>query len=152
MSELRVETERKMRPVGHLRNQEHGFISNSRINIELASGCAKFTPSLRSFRFQRRSTHLDNLQSSTVYCPPPQSPLQTFTMSFHRVGLRLAQQMRSPALRSTIQRRFETSSSKLPLPGTKLTGAADNAFNRERAAVKAHAAATSGMRCLRECS
>ena len=95
---------------------------------------------------------LDDLKTPTVNCPPPQSPLQTYTMSFHRVGLRLAQQMRSPALRSTIQRRFETSSSKLPLPGAKLTGAADNAFNRERAAVKAHAAATSGMRCLRECS
>ena len=29
-------------------------------------------------------------------------------------------------------------------PTVNLTGAADNAFNRERAAVKAHAAATSG--------
>lgn len=62
-------------------------------------------------------------------------------MSFHRVGLRFAQQMRTPILRNTIQRRAESGASKA---ATKLMGTADNAFNRERAAVKAHAAATSG--------
>lgn len=64
-------------------------------------------------------------------------------MSFQRAGLRLSQQLRSPVLRRTVQRRFESSHS-LPQPGDKLVGARDNAFNRERAAVKAHAAATSG--------
>ena len=65
-------------------------------------------------------------------------------MSFQRVGLRFAQQLRAPTLRTTFQRRFASTSEKLPATGSKLTGAADNAFNRERAAVKAHAAATSG--------
>ena len=63
-------------------------------------------------------------------------------MSFQRVGLRLSQRLRSPVTRSALQRRFE--STKLPSPGMKLEGAADNAFNRERAAVKAHAQATTG--------
>ncbi|KAK7887505.1 hypothetical protein LTR67_009925 [Exophiala xenobiotica] len=72
-------------------------------------------------------------------------------MSFQRVGLRFAQQMRAPALRptlrSTFQRRFASAESAHPAPpgqaGTKMVGTQDNAFNRERAAVKAHAAATS---------
>lgn len=63
-------------------------------------------------------------------------------MSFQRVGLRLAQPMRP--LRQHVQRRFQSGSEKLPQTGSKLVGSADNAFNRERAAVKAHAAATSG--------
>ena len=54
-----------------------------------------------------------------------------------RLGLRAGQQIRSPVIRSASQRRFASTEGKL-------TGAADNAFNRERAAVKAHAAATSG--------
>ena len=70
-------------------------------------------------------------------------------MSFQRVGLRLTQrQLHSPTLRSTVQRRFESTASGVPAPpgqgASKLAGASDNAFNRERAAVKAHAAATSG--------
>lgn len=44
----------------------------------------------------------------------------------------------TPSVRNTIQRRF--ASGEMP----KLTGAADNAFNRERMAVKQHAAASSG--------
>lgn len=55
-------------------------------------------------------------------------------MNVQRLSLRLAR----PVLRSTFQRRFASDK-------TELTGVADNAFNRERAAVKAHAAATSGM-------
>ena len=51
---------------------------------------------------------------------------------------RVGAQARSPILRQALQRRFAHSE------GPPLTGAADNAFNRERAAVKAHAAATSG--------
>ncbi|KIW77255.1 hypothetical protein AYO21_07552 [Fonsecaea monophora] len=73
-------------------------------------------------------------------------------MSFQRIGLRLAQQqLRSPAFRplfrSTFQRRLASSGVPSP-PGqgtSKLVGTADNAFNRERAAVKAHAAATSDL-------
>ena len=68
-------------------------------------------------------------------------------MSFQRLGLRMAQQsmLRSPtttaAIRSRMslfQRRFASHDSQ------KLTGPADNAFNRERMAVKQHAAETSG--------
>ncbi|ERF75010.1 hypothetical protein EPUS_08055 [Endocarpon pusillum Z07020] len=59
-------------------------------------------------------------------------------MNTQRLGLHLARQPRSPALRSTIQRRFASDQ-------IELKGAADNAFNRERAAAKAHAAATSDL-------
>ncbi|KAI4124130.1 MAG: hypothetical protein LQ338_004976 [Usnochroma carphineum] len=44
----------------------------------------------------------------------------------------------TPSIRSTVPRRF--ASDEMP----KLTGAADNAFNRERMAVKQHAKASSG--------
>lgn len=81
-----------------------------------------------------------------------QTPLSTHTelaMSFQRVGLRFAQQMRAFAprqtLRSSLQQRFASTHPTTPgQAGSKLVGAQDNAFNRERAAVKAHAAATSG--------
>ena len=53
---------------------------------------------------------------------------------------RLGQTSRSPILRHTVQRRFAHEEVKLP----KLEGAMDNAFNRERQAVKAHAAASTG--------
>ncbi|EXJ81831.1 cytochrome c oxidase subunit 6a [Capronia coronata CBS 617.96] len=70
-------------------------------------------------------------------------------MSFQRVGLRFAQQLRSPAfrpaLRSTLQRRFASAPAAPGQGSSKLVGTADNAFNRERAAVKAHAAATSDL-------
>ncbi|TVY87735.1 hypothetical protein LAWI1_G005253 [Lachnellula willkommii] len=46
--------------------------------------------------------------------------------------------MRSPALGRTIQRRLASTESKF-------VGAEDNAFNRERKAVKDHAAATSDL-------
>jgi hypothetical protein len=69
-------------------------------------------------------------------------------MSLPRLAARFAP--RQPILRNTVQRRYE-SSTKLPIPGQKLTGAANNAFNRERAAVKAHAAATSGKSPSRPC-
>lgn len=45
----------------------------------------------------------------------------------------------SPILRHTLQRRLASSGGQPPL-----TGAADNAFNRERLAVKQHAAESSG--------
>ncbi|KAJ5624612.1 hypothetical protein N7510_000921 [Penicillium lagena] len=53
-----------------------------------------------------------------------------------RLSQRAAQQLRSAPVRSTVQRRFN--SSNVP------SWAADNAFNREREAVKHHAAQTSG--------
>lgn len=58
--------------------------------------------------------------------------------SLLRASQRVSQQIQSPAIRSSFQRRLASSS------GPPLTGPADNAFNRERQAVKAHAAATSG--------
>jgi hypothetical protein len=66
-----------------------------------------------------------------------------------RLGLRLLNRQ-LPQLRQHIGRRFESTTParvpnpKLPEIGDPLVGAADNAFNRERAAVRAHAAATSG--------
>lgn len=74
-------------------------------------------------------------------------------MSLHALGLRAAQrsirQTQTSALRTFIRRQPQLrNASTQNMPGgqgQKLTGAADNAFNRERAAVKAHAAATSGM-------
>lgn len=70
----------------------------------------------------------------------------------HGLGLRAAQQSlrqtQTSVLRSFLRRQQQLrSASTNHMPGgsgNKLTGAADNAFNRERAAVKAHAAATSG--------
>lgn len=55
-----------------------------------------------------------------------------------RLSQRAAQQLRAAPVRSTVQRRLNSSDSKLP------SWAADNEFNREREAVKHHAAATSG--------
>ena len=61
---------------------------------------------------------------------------------FLGAGRRLGQTSHSPTLRQSIQRRFAHEELKLP----KLEGPMDNAFNRERQAVKAHAAASTGMR------
>merc|ERR1712154_710876 len=83
----------------------------------------------------------------TQLCSPPPSPLTTTsTMSFQRLGLRMAQQSfrtQQPAFRQQLQ--FIRRVSTRDVPGGKLTGTADNAFNRERAAVKAHAAATTDL-------
>lgn len=69
-------------------------------------------------------------------------------MSFHRIGLRMAQQqLRAPAFTRQFVRRLTTEELKAASTGGKLVGPADNAFNRERAAVKAHAAATAGTCC-----
>ena len=48
--------------------------------------------------------------------------------------------LKSPVLRNTIQRRFASGGG----PSTKLVGPMDNAFNRERLAVREHAAQSSG--------
>jgi cytochrome c oxidase subunit 6a len=54
-----------------------------------------------------------------------------------RTSQRFATGLRSPAIRTPFQRRFASTE-------TAFKGAEDNAFNRERKAVKDHAAATSG--------
>lgn len=84
------------------------------------------------------------LSASTPSATLALQSLNNAKMNAQRLGLRLAKQLRSPSFRSTLQRRLESTTSKLPQPGQKLVGPQDNAFNRERAAVKAHAAATSG--------
>jgi hypothetical protein len=56
-----------------------------------------------------------------------------------RSSQRFAFQLRSPAVRTPFQRRFASTES------SGFVGAEDNAFNRERKAVKDHAAATSGV-------
>lgn len=58
---------------------------------------------------------------------------------FLRAAHRASQQSRIFVLRQDLRRRF-ASEAEPPL-----TGSADNAFNRERRAVKAHAARTAGM-------
>lgn len=74
-------------------------------------------------------------------------------MVLHRLGLRASQQILSPVLRTNLRQLSSTtrrSANIDHLPGSasttgkQLVGTADNSFNRERAAVKAHAAATSG--------
>ncbi|PTU21951.1 hypothetical protein P175DRAFT_0434832 [Aspergillus ochraceoroseus IBT 24754] len=59
-------------------------------------------------------------------------------MFSQRSILRLSQQVRSAPVRSAVQRRFNSTEPKLPW-------IVDNAFNRERAAVKHHAASTSDL-------
>ncbi|THV72506.1 hypothetical protein D6D27_09582 [Aureobasidium pullulans] len=56
-----------------------------------------------------------------------------------RASQRFAAQLRSPAIRTPFQRRFASTES------SAFHGAEDNAFNRERKAVKDHAAATSDL-------
>ncbi|MCJ1486544.1 Cytochrome c oxidase subunit 6A, mitochondrial [Schaereria dolodes] len=60
-------------------------------------------------------------------------PQRSLSYAARRAG----QQICTPVIRSNLQRRLASSD------GPPLTGTADNAFNRERQAVKAHAAATS---------
>lgn len=55
-----------------------------------------------------------------------------------RTIVRAAAPLRSQAVRQAIQKRLAHAEAKLP------AGVQDNAFNRERQAVKDHAAATSG--------
>ncbi|KAL2009191.1 hypothetical protein VTN00DRAFT_7385 [Thermoascus crustaceus] len=58
--------------------------------------------------------------------------------SVFRLSKRASQQLCSSATRSAVQRRFNSTEPKLPWM-------VDNEFNRERAAVKAHAAGTSDL-------
>jgi len=66
-------------------------------------------------------------------------------ISIPRVSQLASRQLHVPVLRNTFQRRFASTEP------TKLVGAMDNAFNRERLAVKAHAAQSAGMPALRGC-
>jgi hypothetical protein len=91
-------------------------------------------------KHERHSTHpplskaIFALHHTTL---PSTASYTNSKMNVQRLGLRLGRQIRTPVLRSTLQRRFASDE-------VELVGAADNAFNRERAAVKAHAEATSG--------
>lgn len=58
--------------------------------------------------------------------------------SMMRASQRFASQARLPAMRTPFQRRFASSESSI------FKGAEDNAFNRERQAVKEHAVGTTG--------
>lgn len=59
--------------------------------------------------------------------------------SFLRAPQCTARRIQTPILRNTLQRRFAGTGP------TKLEGPMDNAFNRERLAVKQHAAQSAGM-------
>jgi hypothetical protein len=74
-----------------------------------------------------------NLSDFTTLLSVAQSTLDT--MLGLRTATRASQAL--PAFRNTAARRWASS-------GAEFKGAADNAFNRERAAVKQHAADTSG--------
>ena len=65
--------------------------------------------------------------------------------SISRVSPYTAQRTLAPALRTLIQQRF---ASNIP----KLEGPLDNAFNRERLAVKAHAAESAGTILAEVCT
>lgn len=58
--------------------------------------------------------------------------------SILRASQLVSRQVRSPVFRNTLQQRFASNEP------TKLVGPMDNAFNRERLAVKQHAAASAG--------
>lgn len=69
----------------------------------------------------------------------PQGLQMLSRLALSHARQRANQKLRASVVRQNIQRR--SASGGLP----PLTGAADNAFNRERRAVKAHAAKSSGM-------
>jgi hypothetical protein len=81
----------------------------------------------------------DNQRQLLIWRPiePPQNTMSP-QRTIMRASQRLASQLRSPAVRTPFQRRFASSES------TVFKGAEDNAFNRERLAVKEHAAGTTG--------
>jgi hypothetical protein len=91
------------------------------------------SPSLRGPELSHRAHYKPQLKNHS-------------TMFHQRSMFRAASQLRSPAIRSAFQRRFASTGSG------GLHGAEDNAFNRERLAVKEHAAATSGeFKAMRIC-
>ena len=61
-----------------------------------------------------------------------------FSRNVARFSQRASQQARQAPVRQTVQRRFASSE-------TQPSWIVDNEFNRERSAVKHHAASTSGM-------
>lgn len=114
----------------------------------------------RLISIQRRKASTHSLSNS--FCS-----LSKLAMSIHRIGLRLGQPCRqqqrlmnttTTTLRSATRRTPNTTTSttlpsgqwgfiqrRFASKNIDLQGFPDNSFNRERAAVKAHAAATSGM-------
>ena len=103
-------------------------------------------------KFLRHSTpveseavNLANVQDTLARAPSTpahhiSTPTTTRNTNDTMLGLRTATRASSalPVFRNAAARRFNSS------VGAKLEGPADNAFNRERAAVKQHAADTSG--------
>lgn len=92
----------------------------------------RLTPSDSASDDLKLSLHQARSKSTIVNLPHTPSLLRMLS----RQALLRA---RTPALRNAVQRRF-ASTDGLP----KLEGAMDNAFNRERQAVKAHAAKSAG--------
>ncbi|KAK4952281.1 hypothetical protein LTR66_013764 [Elasticomyces elasticus] len=89
-----------------------------------------------------------NLRNVRPPRPPPIACLSTpFTHTYAlTTDTMLSRRLLSPAFRTAPLRRTYASSGGLHGAGEKgLKGAADNAFNRERAAVKAHAAESSDL-------
>lgn len=99
----------------------------------------RITGSLNGFR-QTSSPNLNSpLEIPRRLCLS--SPIAAVTMfpqrNIFRLSQRAGQQLRSAPVRSAVQRRFNSTE-------TKPSWMVDNEFNRERAAVKEHAAGTSG--------
>lgn len=96
----------------------------------------------KGFNSGSRISQRWNVRSSS-FTPPRAIEPPTTSMfpqrNVLRASQRFAAQLRSPAIRTPFQRRFASTES------SAFHGAEDNAFNRERKAVKDHAAATSGM-------
>lgn len=91
--------------------------------------------SCRTLALSMPSLQLTSL-SRSPQLPFPLYPQHHVTMLSRRLA---TTQLRSPILRQVGRRQLHGAGE------TGLHGAADNAFNRERAAVKEHAAGTSGM-------
>lgn len=91
---------------------------------------------------QRRSSHHRHRRQTipaTITLGIYRLPTMAQRQILQRISPLTTRHALRPALRNTVQRRL--ASGEMP----KLTGAADNAFNRERMAVKQHAAASSGI-------
>ena len=99
------------------------------------SGGAASTRATPSFTTDGQSGVSQKRISIEARSPLSTQPSYTATM----FTTRAAKQLRSPILRQLGRRQLHGAGEK------GFQGAADNAFNRERSAVKDHAAATSGM-------
>ena len=118
-------------------------LTSGYVIIECLGGCRR-----SSMTYSTRQSYKDRIQAQRIEVleldlQPSRLPNPTEKMLRSQFALRSLQSSRSvpqsTILRSVIQRRLASTEGQPPLTGT-----ADNAFNRERRAVKAHAAATSG--------